>query len=76
MFPATFDVSRQFSCMQHELSAIERAFQLAKMGGFSTLPQILQVLKAENYGTGQITGPMLHKQLKALIEEAKAKPRY
>jgi hypothetical protein len=44
--------------------------------GFETLPQILRVLKAEQYGTEQINGPALHKQLKALIENAKGKPSY
>ena len=54
--------------MKLPASALERAFQLARSGRYATLDHIKRRLKAEGYSTEQITGGVLSKQLRALIQ--------
>ena len=51
-------------------TALERAFQLAKSGSYASLEDIKKRLKAEGYSTAQITGGVLSKQLRLLIQTA------
>jgi hypothetical protein len=53
-------------------TAIERAFELARSGNVPTVAAILTVLKREGYSNDQIAGRSLHRQLKVLIETARA----
>lgn len=54
--------------MDNDITAIERAFDLAKSGTCATIADIKAALKAEGYSLVQITGPSLSKQLRALID--------
>ena len=60
--------------MDHTITALERAFQLAQSGDCASVGQIKQQLKAEGYSVVQIAGRVLGKQLLALIREAREKP--
>jgi hypothetical protein len=56
----------------NRLTEIERAFELAKSGGPSSIDDIRRQLAAEGYSTAQITGKGLSKQLKAIMLAARA----
>jgi hypothetical protein len=56
--------------VDHNITALERAFQLARSGTCASVPAIRKLLKAEGYSTGQITGRALHRQLADLIKAA------
>jgi hypothetical protein len=56
--------------MKLPATALERAFQLAKSGSYASLDDIKKQLKAEGYSTEQITGRVLSKQLRVLIQTA------
>ena len=58
------------SAMDRNITALERAFQLAKSGTYTSVPAIKVQLKAEGFSVTQITGKTLSKQLKVLIEAA------
>ncbi len=51
-------------------TSLERAFQLARSGQYSTTDEIRTVLRAEGYATEQLTGPELLKQLRTLLDES------
>ena len=57
--------------MEQGTTALERAFQLAKSGDFTSVFAIKQQLNAEGFSTEQITGKALTKQLNALIKTAR-----
>ena len=57
--------------MDHSITAVERAFQLAKSGGCTSVPEIKKRLIAEGYSATQITGRVLAKQLDGLIRAAR-----
>ena len=57
--------------MDHNLSALERAFQLAKSGRAAFVSDIIATLKREGYEISQIQGLKLIAQLKKLIEESR-----
>ena len=59
--------------MDHTLTALERAFQLARSGDYASIPDIKKRLSIEGYSAGQVTGGTLTKQLQALMREARAK---
>jgi hypothetical protein len=61
--------------MHHGITTIERAFQLAKSGSYSSVADIKKRLSVEGYSIAQITGGVLSGQLKALIEAAREKNR-
>jgi len=61
--------------MDSDVTALERAFALAKSGVCATVGEIRVALKAEGYTIEQITGPALRKQLKALIDEHRTQRR-
>ena len=59
------------SGMDHRMTALERAFQLARCGEVSRLPEIVKTLKREGYSASQIEGPSLKRQLANLIKAAR-----
>lgn len=56
--------------MDRNLTALERAFQLASSAACSTVSEIKLKLKAEGYAVSQIEGQALSRQLKALMKAA------
>jgi hypothetical protein len=57
--------------MDQKLSALERAFQLAKSGEVAGLTEITTSLNREGYSASQIEGPLLKRQLANLIKAAR-----
>ena len=57
--------------MHETISVLERAFQLAKSGKYSTVADIKRRLTDEGYSTTQVTGGQLSKQLMALCKTAR-----
>ena len=55
------------------VTALERAFQLAKSGKFAMVADIKKQLKAEGYSVDQIDGRVLRAQLLGLIKAARGK---
>ena len=63
------DVGLQYAeRMDTRKTALERAFELASSGKCLNVTDIALRLKGEGYSIEQIEGPMLKKQLYALIE--------
>ena len=60
--------------MEQDLTALERAFQLAKSGACTNIAELKRLLKTEGYGFQQIEGRVLAKQLVALMNAAKIDP--
>jgi hypothetical protein len=54
--------------MDHTVTALERAFQLARSGKVSGLPELAKMLRGEGYSSSQIEGPALKRQLADLIK--------
>jgi hypothetical protein len=61
------------SIVDQNITALERAFQLAKSGNVATIDAIRHQLKAEGYSVATVTGNTLTRQLRALIH-ASQKP--
>jgi hypothetical protein len=59
--------------MDHTITALERAFQLAKSGDYGSVPDIKRRLIREGYSVAQITGGALSKQLLAVIRAAQGR---
>jgi len=57
--------------MNHTVTAIERAFELAKSGSYASVTAIKKQLKAEGHSLDQIIGRVLSRQLDALIKAAR-----
>lgn len=55
----------------HNLTALERAFELANSGSCESVADIKKALKTEGYSDQQITGRTLGKQLTELIRRAR-----
>lgn len=53
------------------MTALERAFQLARSGEVSGLTEIRRALDREGYSGDQIEGPALKRQLAGLIKTAR-----
>jgi hypothetical protein len=53
-------------------AALERAFELARSGRFTSVAELKRALRNEGYWADQISGSVLSAQLKDLI--AKSKP--
>ncbi len=58
--------------MDPKLTALERAFQLARSGRVATITELLQALRRDRYDTQQVQGPTLRRQLTALIKAARS----
>jgi len=52
------------------LSQLERAFELARSGRFSTVAEIKRKLREEGYMDDQVEGPVLFGQLNSLMKKA------
>jgi hypothetical protein len=63
--------SGMFSNMDQNVTAVERAFQLAKSGICLSVADLKKRLRLEGYATTQIVGRAISKQLRALIEAAR-----
>jgi hypothetical protein len=59
------------SGMDHRVTALERAFQLARSGKVSGLRELVKMLTGEGYSAHQIEGPALKRQLADLIKAAR-----
>jgi hypothetical protein len=53
------------------MTALERAFQLARSGRVAGLTEIATSLNREGYSVRQIEGPLLKRQLSDLIKAAR-----
>src|SRR5271165_385674 len=58
--------------MDHRMTALEKAFDLARSGEVSSNSDIVDSLKRHGYDTGQMQGPALRRQLTALIRAARS----
>jgi hypothetical protein len=56
--------------MKENQTAVERAFQLAKSGRYTSVEHIHKALEAEGYSKWQVAGPALLKQLRELIRSS------
>ena len=56
--------------MEPNVSAVERAFQLAKTGRYPTVQDIKQHLKKEGYLPHYIEGRTLSRQLREIIRDS------
>jgi hypothetical protein len=54
------------------MTALERAFQLARSGSVAGLTEIIRSLERDGYSATQIEGPLLRRQLTDLIKAARA----
>jgi hypothetical protein len=57
--------------MDQKMTALERAFQLARSGSVAGLSEIAVSLNREGYSAKQIEGPILKRQLGDLIKAAR-----
>jgi hypothetical protein len=57
--------------MDHTITALERAFQIAKSGGCASVADLKKRLREEGYSVTQITGRALSKQLNDLLKAAR-----
>lgn len=58
--------------MDHRLSPLERAFELARSGSCASMTDIHRKLRSERYSVAQITGKTLFRQMKVLMTAARA----
>ena len=65
---------RGSSGMDHRMTALERAFQLARSGQVSNIVEIKASLGREGYSKDQIEGPALRRQLTGLTKTARPGP--
>jgi hypothetical protein len=61
----------KLSSMDQKMTAVERAFQLARSGSVAGLAEITTSLNREGYYANQIEGPVLKRQLANLIKAAR-----
>jgi hypothetical protein len=59
--------------MNIHITALERAFQLAKTGAYASVQEIKRQVSREGFSADQITGRSLSKQLSELIRKSRAK---
>jgi hypothetical protein len=57
--------------MDQKMTALERAFQLARSGSVAGLTEIISTLNREGYSGSQIEGRLLKRQLADLIKAAR-----
>jgi hypothetical protein len=57
--------------MDQKMTALERAFQLARSGRVAGLTDIISSLKRDGYSTNQIEGRVLKRKLADLIKAAR-----
>jgi hypothetical protein len=57
--------------MEKDKTGVERAFEMAREGRFDNVTAIKRAVAREGYETDQIVGPILRKQLRDLIRDAR-----
>jgi hypothetical protein len=57
--------------MDQKMTALERAFQLARSGTVASLTEIVSSLNREGYSGNQVEGRVLKRQLADLIKAAR-----
>jgi hypothetical protein len=57
--------------MDQKMTALERAFQLARSGRVAGLTEIITSLNREGYSSSQVEGRVLKRQLADLIKAAR-----
>jgi hypothetical protein len=57
--------------MDQKMTALERAFQLARSGNVASLTEIVSSLNREGYAGNQVEGRVLKRQLADLIKAAR-----
>ena len=57
--------------MDQKMTALERAFQLARSGNVASLTEIVSSLNREGYSGNQVEGRVLKRQLADLIKAAR-----
>ena len=57
--------------MDPNKTTLERAFELAKSGRVTSVPDLRQQIKSEGYSPRDIDGPALCRQLRGLIARAR-----
>jgi hypothetical protein len=57
--------------MNQNISALERAFAIARSGQAATVDEIKAALNREGYLSNQLEGPLLRSQLKGFIKAAR-----
>jgi hypothetical protein len=57
--------------MDRRMTALERAFHVAKSGRLRRIQDVIASLKREGYSTAQLEGPSLRRQLSNLIKAAR-----
>ena len=57
--------------MNQRMTALERAFQLARSGEVSTITEIKGSLSRDGYSADQVDGPTLRRQLMDLIKASR-----
>lgn len=62
------------SIANHNVTELERAFQLASSGRYASMADIRKQLLLDGYSDNQITGKGLARQLQALIQTARRAP--
>ena len=55
--------------MDHNKSALERAFEIANAGGCRVVGDVRARLKAEGYDDREMVGPALRKQITAILRK-------
>jgi hypothetical protein len=58
------------------MTALERAFQLARSGSVAGLTEIIRSLERDGYSATQIEGPLLRRQLTDLIKAARGRDEF
>jgi hypothetical protein len=58
--------------MEFRLTTLERAFELARSGRYTSVADIKKQLSVEGYSTAQVTGRVMSRQLQDLIRTAQA----
>ncbi len=56
--------------MHYRMTALERAFQMARSGEYASIAEIKKQLQAEGFSAAQVTGRVLSRQLRELIKVA------
>ena len=57
--------------MHQRMTSMERAFDLARSGRFTSLNEVMTSLNREGYSADQIQGPFQKRQLTDLIKTAR-----
>jgi hypothetical protein len=56
--------------MAYRITTLERAFELARSGNYPSIAEIRKQLHAEGFSVAQVTGGVLARQLRELIQQA------